>query len=170
MNDKLQILTFFLIAITSAILIFNSNANAELAKKNIKNIPIPQGTNIINNQGATELTPYSVVRAYIKRTSTTATTRPNAPNQKVIVPPNTKLLNLSLIFDANFKLAGKIDLLINNSTFLSIDAGDITDTDIYTLDLYTNGLELQDFQNVELYAWTSNASACAVTLSLTLGV
>jgi len=123
---------------------------------------------IANNTDPAKKT-YKVIKAYIKRTSTTATSRPNTPNQKVTVA-GLKVLNLSMIFDANFKLAGKFDLVINNSTFLSIDAGDLTDTDNYSLDLYTNGWEIPDFQTIELYVWTSNASACAVTLSVTLGV
>jgi len=123
---------------------------------------------IASNTDPTKKT-FKVVKAYIKRTSTTATTRPNTPNQKVTVT-GFKVLNLSMLFDANFKLAGKFDLVVNNSTFLSIDAGDLTDTDTYVLDLYVNGWEIPDFQTIELYAWTSNGSACAVTLSVTLGV
>jgi hypothetical protein len=81
---------------------------------------------------------------------------------------DNKLLHVSFIPDATFKLLGQLELLINGKTSLNTDAGDLTDTDAMSIPIPNEGVFLEIGQGIKLTAW--DAGTGNVTVMILTGV
>lgn len=115
--------------------------------------------------------PFKYFEVFMDRISTAVTSKP-VKAQVIFRNPQTKkvrLTSLTIIPDANFKTNGFAEARVNGSRVASIDAGDLTDTDAFTLPLPDGGLEMDLTTStegggrgtIEIFFWTSTGTVAA---------
>jgi hypothetical protein len=133
-----------------------------------------QGNNIITLNPQSEVftseKPLKSAKTQLNRISSTALVK-GASNIKLVNLINgNRIYHASVIPDTSFKTLGNIIIRVGNSDLLTIDAGDLTDTDALSIPLPPEGLILNSGENIEVFIWSLDGTAVTCTVMVLTGV
>jgi len=81
-----------------------------------------------------------------------------------------KLLHLAFVPDTNFKTKGIINILVNGVDLIpDTGIGTFTDPQDFSVPIPRGGLTIRRGENVEVFVWTSDGTAVALTVAPLLG-
>lgn len=75
-----------------------------------------------------------------------------------------RLYHISFIPDATFKATGALEVSLNNSTFLDVQATQLTDTDALSIPIPPEGIEIKNGGGINVNAWDSGSGSITVLI------
>jgi len=144
---------------------------AEVQKNGDTIIFDESGNKIARVQG--EAVPFNFMEWLPQRISAIVVTTRPAKAQFVFDNPlkqDVKLLNLSFVPDTNFKTKGVIIVLVNGTELVPETAvGTFTDPSDFAVPIPRGGLTLRRDEKVEIFIWSPDATAIALTAAPLFG-
>lgn len=142
----------------------NASGNTDILKNNQTICSIPDVKDI-------RLDPFDFFEWIPSRVSTSLTERPNTPTIEIKNPykKDIRITNLSFVPDANFKLYGSLEVMVNEVPKLrGKSASTFLDVGVINVPLPEGGIVLKRNKSVEIRIWTS-VGTVFLTTSVAMG-
>lgn len=114
--------------------------------------------------------PYSNLKNYFSRVLTSSTVKPTSPNFKIQnVSNNILITSINLIFDANAKASGALEIVLDSKSLIEIPTTGLTDVDGLSLPIPKEGLSFASGSTIEVFFYNPTGLTSAFTFLLTVG-
>jgi len=115
--------------------------------------------------------PYLSIKATFERLSSSAVSKPNSPNLRIISGiPNNRLISVSLIPDSTFQTEGEAIIAVNGSDILTIKKASLTDVDVISIPIPDEALAIIQNTPIDINLWNTDGNTVSLSALVVTGV